>query len=66
MDGGGMTPGWKFVRVLVWMLAIAVLIDAFITKVAYNSIPGYLPLGALVLLVLLFWTRPKQEAPDAA
>lgn len=56
----------RFLRVLVWMLAIAVLIDAFITKLAYNSIPGYLPLSGLVLLVLLFWTRPKGEAPDAS
>lgn len=51
----------RLVRVLVWMLAAAVVVDAAVTKIAYGTVPGYLVGGLAALVGGLVATRPTEN-----
>lgn len=49
----------SFLRVLGWMLAVALLLNAVMAGIAYGDAPGYLAVGGTALAAVLAWTSPR-------
>lgn len=55
-------PTVATLRVLGWMLGVAMVVDFALSMLAFGEASGLLPLGGIGLLAGLAWTSPRIQS----